>query len=146
MKKKFLVVLLLVIGIFAFAGCKKTEETSKGKLVENKDYFIRTYGGQYLDITKRGYYIDTLDEPNAPYYYIICMGEKSTGGYSLTVKEITRVDGKTEVIVNENTPGPNDIVTQAFTYPTLMIEFPKAQENIVIKNANGEEFQQLSDY
>ena len=31
----------------------------------------------------------------------------------------------------------------AFTYPTVMIEFPEYQDNIVIKNTKGEEFKYL---
>ena len=135
MKRKSVFIILLLVFAFAVTGCNKT------KLVKGTDYFIRgEFTGQYLDVTKRGYYIDSLNEPNAPYYYIICMGEKNTGGYYLEVKEVNIVDGKTEIIVEEVTPSEGDMVTMAFTYPTIIVEFPKYQENIVIKNTKGELF------
>ena len=140
MKKKYLLILFIILSIFIFTGCEK-----KTKLVENKDYSIDgEFTGKYLDITKRGYYMDTLDEPNAPYYYIICMGEQNTGGYSLKIKEVNKVDEKTEVIVEEVKPKKNDTVTMALTYPTIIIEFPERQKNIVIKNTKGEEFTKLN--
>jgi hypothetical protein len=147
--KRYCLVLFLVLSLFVFVGCTKEEEkVDSTKLVENKDYYVRgEHNVKYLDLTKRGYYIDTLNEPNAPYFYIICMGEKSTGGYSLEVKEVYRTDdGETVVIVDEKSPGKDDIVTQAFTYPTLMIEFPSYQEKITIKNMDGVKFEQLKDY
>ena len=123
------------------------DEGSKTILIENKDYYIKgEFKGQYLDITKRGYYIDTLNEPNAPYYYIICMGEKSTGGYSLEINEVRKVDEKVEIIVKENVPPAGEVVTQAFTYPTITVEFPTQQKDIVIKNTEGIEFPLLKDY
>ena len=143
MKRKYVLLLLLLVALFTFTGCSNN---SKTKLVENKDYYVKgEFTGKYLDIKKRGYYIDTLDEPNAPYYYIICMGEKNTGGYSLKIKEVYRDNNKTEIIVEEIEPGKNETVTMAFTTPTIVVEFPEYQENIVIKNTNNEEFTYLND-
>ena len=126
---------------------KKEEKIEEVMLVENTDYFIKgEFKGQYLDITKRGYYIDSLNEVNAPYYYIICMGEKPTGGYSLEISEVKKINGKVEIIVKEISPSADATVTQALTYPTIIVEFPKQQENIVIKSTDGVEFPLLKDY
>ena len=144
MKKKYFLMPLVILCLFIFTGCNNSNKT---KLVENKDYFIRgEFTGQYLDITQRGYYIDTLNQPNAPYLYIICMGEKNTGGYSLIVKEVNKVNENTEIIVEEIAPAKDATVTLAFTSPTIIVEFPKYQENVVIKNTKGEEFTELKDY
>lgn len=136
--------------LFVFNGCNKSDNKkeinndSKIKLVEGTDYNINEeFKGKYLDITKRGYYIDTLDQPNAPYYYIICMGEKNTGGYSLKIKEVNKIDDQIEVIVEEIIPSNDAIVTMAFTYPTIILEFPEYQENIIIKNTNNDVFNLL---
>ena len=66
MKRKYGLVLFLVLSLFVFAGCTKEEEkVSRTTLVENKDYYVRgEHNVKYLDLTKRGYYIDTLDEPD----------------------------------------------------------------------------------
>ena len=53
MKKKYLLILFIILSIFIFTGCEK-----KTKLVENKDYSIDgEFTGKYLDITKRVYYM-----------------------------------------------------------------------------------------
>jgi thioredoxin-related protein len=141
MKRKLCLILLIILSTFMFVGCSNNESK---KLVENKDYFIvGEFTGKYLDLTKRGYYIDTLNQIDAPYFYIICMGERSTGGYSLKIKEVNKVDDVTEIIVEEFEPKEGSVVTMAFTYPTVMIEFPEYQDNIVIKNTKGEEFKYL---
>ena len=141
MKRKICLIVLIVLCAFLFVGCSKD---GKERLVENKDYYVNgEFTGKYLDLTKRGYYIDTLNQIDAPYFYIICMGEKSTGGYSIKIKEVNKVGDTTEVIVEEIEPKEGSIVTMAFTYPTVMIEFPEYQDNIVIKNTKGEEFKYL---
>lgn len=142
MKRKCFLILLIVTCLFIFTGCNKNNKT---KLTEGTDFYIRgEFTGKYLDVTKRGYYIDTLNQPNAPYLYVICMGEKNTGGYSLKVKEVNINDEKTEIIVEEVVPGEDEIVAMAFTYPTIIVEFPKYQENIIIKNTKGEIFDRLN--
>ncbi len=140
MKRKCFFILLIVICLFMFTGCNKSNKT---KLTEGTDFYVRgEFTGKYLDVTKRGYYIDTLNHPDAPYLYIICMGEKNSGGYSLKVKEVNVNDEKIEIIVEEI--GPMGDVTLAFTYPTIIVEFPKYQEDIIIKNTRGEIFDRLN--
>ena len=142
MKNKCKILLIVMLCILVFTGCNKND---KVKLQEGVDYNINgEFTGQYLDISKRGYYIDTLNQPDAPYLYIICMGEKSTGGYSLRIKEVNEMDEQIEIIVEEITPDKGDIVTMAFTSPTIIVEFSKYQENIIIKNTNGEIFEKLN--
>ena len=143
MKRRIVLLLMILIGLFTFTGCVKEE---KIKLSQDVDYsIIGEFTGKYLDIKQRGYYVDTKNEPNAPYQYIICMGEKNTGGYSLKIKEVNKIGKKVEVIVEEIEPGKDQVVTEAFTYPTLIIEFPEYQEKITIKNTKGLEFKELKN-
>ena len=142
MKRKYVLLLLLLVALFTFTGCSNNNKT---KLVENKDYYVKgEFTGKYLDIKKRGYYIDSLDEPNAPYYYIICMGEKNTGGYSLKIKEVNRDNNKTEIIVEEIEPGKNETVTMAFTTPTVCLELSKKPNSIKIINTEGKIYEKLN--
>lgn len=139
MKRKIVLITLIVISMFMITGCNNE------KLKEKLDYeILGEFTGQYLDLTKRGYYIETQNQINAPYMYIICMGEKSTGGYSLNIKEVNKNDTQTEIIVEEIEPAPGAIVTMAFTYPNVIVEFPEYQENIIIKNTKGEIFERLN--
>lgn len=145
MKRNCILILLIVTCLFIFTGCNKNNKNNKTKLTEGTDFYIRgEFTGKDLDVSKRGYYIDTLNQPNAPYLYTICMGEKNTGGYSLKVKEVNVNDEKTEIIVEEIVPGKDEMVAMAVTYPTIVVEFPKQQENIIIKNTKGEIFDRLN--
>ncbi len=138
MKRKYFLLLLVIICGVLLTGCEK-----KTKLVENKDYFVKgEYEGKYLDVSKRGYYIDTLNQPNAPYFYIVCMGEKGHIGYNLKVKEVNKSKHKTEVIIEEIAPNKGE--TLEYTNATLIIEFPSSQKNITIKNTKGEEYKRLT--
>ena len=74
------------------------------------------------------------------------MGEKNSGGYSLKIKEVNKIDDKTEIIVEEIAPGKDETVTMALTTPTIVVEFPTYQKNIIIKNTEDEEFSELKDY
>lgn len=59
MKGKLFLLFIVILCLFIFTGCKKDE---KIWLTENKDYFIRrNVTGRYLNITKRGYYIDAVN-------------------------------------------------------------------------------------
>ena len=52
--------------------------------------------------------------------------------------------GKTEIIVEEITPDKGDMVTMAITNPTIIVEFSRYQENIIIKNTEGQIFEKLN--
>ncbi len=92
----------------------------------------------------RGYYIDMLDQPNSPYFVIINSGERNTGGYGISVVDIGVQDGEVIITVEETMPSPNDIVTQAFTYPSCAVVFDKLPENFRVISIMGEEFKNTS--
>ena len=143
MKKKYLILPVLLLCMLFLVGCNKGGD--KATLTENTDYTIdNTYPVNNMDLTKRGYYIDSLNEPNAPYFYIISMGNKSVEMYTLELKEVTRINGKTEIIVKEIPPTQEQMSQEGFKYQTIVVKFPEYQENITIKNTDGEEFQLLN--
>ena len=90
---------------------------------------------------ERGYYIDTLNQPNAPYWYIICSGLRGTGGYAINISNI-EIDEKQncKVTVREISPSEEDVVTEALTYPACVLELSKAPTSITIQNEQGESF------
>ena len=144
MKRIIINLVLISVCILTITGCYNSNKT---KLVENVDYFVRgEFKGNYLDISKRGYYVDSFNQDDAPYYYIICSGKKISGGYALKIKEVSKNNNQTEIIVEEIAPSKSEIVTMAITYPTIIVEFPEYQNNIVIKNTKGELFSKLKDY
>ena len=64
-----------------------------------------------------------MAEHDGYYYVIIKMGEKSTGGYSIEVVNVEINDKNANIYVKENNPDPTSTVTQAFTYPYVVVKF-----------------------
>ena len=158
---------ILIVAAFAgiIAGCNKTSgETTvntaasaaatsgytsvrnpdgtlpnKGKIGDIEYQITEQNECQYMK--KRGYFIDTLDQPNSPYFIFICSGEKSTGGYDVRVVDIaTDASGKWLITVEETSPAADAMVTEAFTYPCCVIEVNKVPDEIQIVSTTGAEF------
>lgn len=150
MKKIIMLTLLLMV----ITGCnvkdvkepikKDTKFEEKGT-IDNISYEVLdncNFSNNY-DKEKRkkiGYFIDTLNQPNAPYYYIIQAGEKPTGGYDINIVDLKKENDKFVVTVKETSPNPGQIVTEAFTYPKCCIRFNKSVD-VQIKNTNGDIFE-----
>lgn len=78
---------------------------------------------------------------------MISMGEKPTGGYSITVKKVEKVQDKIKITVEETEPGKDDAVTMAITYPYTVIRIKQAQdEEIEVYNQKGEKFDKIRMY
>jgi len=54
--------------------------------------------------------------------YMIAAGERNTGGYSVQIIGEERDGEDLTISYRINAPGPDDIVTQAITYPYLLVE------------------------
>lgn len=71
-------------------------------------------------------------------YVLIAAGEKPTGGYSITVDSITEVTpGTAYVHATLHSPGKEDMVTQALTYPSTLVRFHKGNINKVQGDLSG---------
>ena len=113
----------------------KTEGT-----ISNITYKIHDNYNNYT-VSRRGYYIQSENGQKAPYYCVISMGQRNTGGYSIFITDL-KIDeyNNVEVTVHETSPKFNEITTQAFTYPACCLELNTLPNNILIKNTNGEVF------
>lgn len=108
------------------------------KILYNNEYETRQF-------RERGFFINTLNQPNSPYWYIITMGEKGSEGYSIKIVNVKiDKDKNVEVIVRETVPPENSSFTTAFTYPTCCLKLSEGAETIVIKNTKGEIFNELN--
>lgn len=76
------------------------------------------------------------------YSLTVTWGQKPTGGYSIKIGRIEFDDSVLNVYITTKSPGPNQMVTQALTYPKDTIEFkspvPPTKVNICLekKGAN----------
>lgn len=55
----------------------------------------------------------------------MCGGAHPTGGYSLTIKGVTLYSDRLVVTCEEVSPGPDDVVTMAFTYTGDLVKVPR---------------------
>lgn len=67
--------------------------------------------------------------------YLIAAGERNTGGYSIKVTEESLEGKDLTLSYKVLAPGPDDIVTQAITYPYVTIKITEEVENVeFVKN------------
>lgn len=92
------------------------------KVLDNKD------DSKY---STRGYYVE---EVNNKVLVTVAMGEKNTGGYSINLVRVNIIDDGAQIYFEEDKPSEKDVVTQAFTYPILQIEFDKMPKYIMAQS------------
>ncbi len=114
----------------------------KGTLMNDLEYEIAKGDSYYSQYKERGFCIDVVD---GNYRYTICSGERSTGGYGIRIIGLDVLDcGTVIVTVEESSPAPDMVVTEAFTYPNCSITFSyEPPDGTIIKNTAGTEFQCL---
>lgn len=77
---------------------------------------------------------------------VIYMGERNTGGYSINVQSVTFDEqNNVKVIVSEHSPKPSDIVTMAFTYPSVSIKFDITPNSFLVYNTDGKEYKEIKE-
>jgi hypothetical protein len=93
--------------------------------------------------SNRGF-LSMTDDKTGYIYIAILSGKKNTGGYSIKVKSIEDIEGKTKVIVHENSPKPNMLVTDVITYPYTVVKATGITPNITVKNDLGLEYRNVN--
>lgn len=64
----------------------------------------------------------TAEDINNSNFIILNMGEKSSGGYSITVESVLESPDKILVTVKENEPPAGSVNTDAITYPYAIVK------------------------
>lgn len=165
MEKKLLFAVGCLISVSLFSGCtannstdyiskpknsysNTNEDTSLPKekftIIKNQD--MNTDMLTALEFIKqhRGYGIISEDENL--YNIFIGSGEKNTGGYTIEVINVENKDGKTIITVREISPSKDQMVTQAITYPYVVISISKnIVQNVVVVNTEGELFDDINN-
>lgn len=62
------------------------------------------------------------DDINTSNFVILNMGEKNSGGYSITVDNVVETAGKIVITVKEEAPPAGGMTTQAITYPYAIVK------------------------
>lgn len=88
--------------------------------------------GQINRTRKPGFKIPKVDLSKETIVAIF-MGEKTSGGYAVTVKEVKERAGKIVVDVIETTPKTSDMVVTVITQPFCIIKVNNASKNMVFE-------------
>ncbi len=108
------------------------------------EYSITENAGYWQESETPGFFIDTLEEPDAPYFFFITCGEKNTGGYGVTVTDITVDENENmEITVCFTEPDPDAVVTMAFECPMTQVTVDRLPGSITIKTVDGIELECL---
>ncbi|MCR5616633.1 MAG: protease complex subunit PrcB family protein [Saccharofermentans sp.] len=92
---------------------------------------------------KRGYYVIQDKTDKLPYKICIAAGKFTTGGHDIKVTDIQFDGSKLTVTVMETSPAPEDVVTEAFTYPCCALETDKLPETISVVTQKGDAFERI---
>lgn len=78
-------------------------------------------------------------------YYLLSMGARGTGGYSLNVQGCVQEEGVWKVDLVYKEPAPDAIVIMVITYPHQVFSVPAGQEiRFTIRDKNGSIMQNLN--
>lgn len=63
---------------------------------------------------------------------LISLGQKPTGGYTIELKPIQKQDKTWQVRYRVVQPKPGTVATQAITFPSRLVVFPKDEHQLVV--------------
>lgn len=139
MKRRFLLAAVLCLSLTA---CGTDATPAQQPTVAYEIATGDSYDTQYKE---RGYYTNVVNNKRQ---YIICSGERSTGGYGIEITGIDTLDsGKVIITVEETAPAPDEVVTEALTYPNCSITFSyEPPSGVKIQDASGIEYECLGNH
>lgn len=94
------------------------------QIVDNEDEPLQNWAEE--NKTTAGEY----QYPDNENIYMIAAGEQNTGGYSIEITEEEVNEGILTITYTVHSPGPDDVVTQAISYPYLLIEVSEEIEAV----------------
>ena len=94
-------------------------------------------------LQERGYFV--LDRDDDSVLLVISSGEKPSGGHEIDVTDAEEEDGIVKVTVKETEPAEGDIVTDAITYPYVVVKLETTATEFVVADEDGEEFPCLDE-
>lgn len=139
--KRYSVNLLVVIAIISMVLCTacsvEEKQQSKGKkldftVVEEAD--VPEELMNMIEQKKEKPFKLTFTSKGKEYLYIVVgYGEQSTGGYSITVEDFSLADNAIYVDTNLIGPKKDEVVTQVFTYPFIVLKTEFIDKNTVFQ-------------
>ncbi|WIV12323.1 protease complex subunit PrcB family protein [Proteiniborus sp. MB09-C3] len=134
MKKIIGLVLITVLGLSLFTACSTAKNTSAvigdidfevvGSDVLTDSKLEEWYNENYK---KEGIFsIDSKEHK----YILVGAGEEPTGGYSVEITSVVGKEDSISVDAKVNAPTPEQMVTEAITYPNTLIRISKDSRKV----------------
>ncbi|HHX94428.1 MAG TPA: protease complex subunit PrcB family protein [Clostridia bacterium] len=147
MGKQIRFVALMVFVLVFTIACGSGEDTAeKSELqmgeIEFEQVEVNTdaFDELYEDSEFAAWYDENLKEEGAfsytageKRYVLLSAGEKNTGGYSLENIVVKGTEDSIEITADLNVPGEGSLVTQALTYPNVLLSIPADEREVVFK-------------
>jgi len=118
----------------------------KGEGMENYKVVDCYYKSQTPDVIIKKDDVVVNDVSGVPFVVCISAGERKTGGYDLSLNNISKNKEKFQVFIDLflKVPAKGEMVTQAFTYPSIGVEINEVLDVgdwevvVTIEQKNGE--------
>ncbi|MBR2294824.1 MAG: hypothetical protein IJ869_03585 [Clostridiales bacterium] len=89
----------------------------------------------------RGYYIDTLDQPDSPYFIVVSAGIPEREGGELTITDLGMQDSTLVIVVEEKEA--TGAKTDELDCPCAVLEVDHMPSDLVVVSTTGEQFESL---
>ncbi len=151
-------ILFTLLGLALFSGCTSVTSTDKEvRALENPTYniiktsqypadtrgekeFIVYHSDTQSDVTAFVTEYEKLTDDEAPEFdgnmMIAKSGEKSNGGYKISVSNVIDAGQYTEVTILLEAPGAECMATMALTNPYVIVEFPNDHKEVKFVEKN----------
>ncbi|MFA5523210.1 MAG: protease complex subunit PrcB family protein [Tissierellales bacterium] len=142
MKKTIALVLIIILGLSLFTGCSTKnnsnvigdinfEVVGSGALTSSKleEWYNESFKSEG---------ISSFDSKEYK-YILIGAGEKPTGGYSVEVTSVEGNEDSITVTARVNAPKPDEMVTQAISYPSALIRVSKDSRKVELGELKKDE-------
>lgn len=127
--RRFLFLIALVSILILSVGCDTVEEdvdltepTEFDYEIIEEDVLEEEATKEWYEENKENYGFYTYAISDQEKYLLVSAGEKRTGGYSLEIEGVNELSQMISFNINLNEPSEDDMVTQAITYPSLLVK------------------------
>lgn len=117
-------------------------ELADNGMVGDIDYRILEQGSIGSNYDKAGYYIDTLEEPNAPYFIVVNAGKGQAEDYEIEIVDLAMEESTLWILVREK-DGRGD--KDNSTSPCCALQVDHLPEDISVVAKTGRTFQSLTE-
>ena len=127
--RKFLIILTILSLVVISVGCNPVEENADLTEPTEFDYEVIEEDALENEAAKEWYeenrenygsYTHAISEDEK--YLLVSAGERRTGGYSLEIEGVNELSQMITLNIKLNEPSSDDMVTQALTYPNMLVK------------------------